>query len=78
MPRRKALNGGERGPENAGCYDSIQSGVPFLEEGQESFLSDYGHFFLVHMLYLFNIIMPDLCMLYSTTFVHSLSVYMIH
>lgn len=38
---------GERGPQNAGCYNSLPSGVPFFEEGHESFISDYGHFFLV-------------------------------
>ncbi|WRX29675.1 Glycoside hydrolase [Theobroma cacao] len=37
---------GDRGPQNAGCYNSLPSGVPFFEEGQESFLSDYGRFFL--------------------------------
>lgn len=37
---------GERGPQNAGCYNSLPSGVPFFEEGHESFISDYGHFFL--------------------------------
>ncbi|XP_052178186.1 inactive beta-amylase 4, chloroplastic isoform X2 [Diospyros lotus] len=37
---------GKTGPQNAGCYNSFPSGVPFFEEGQESFLSDYGHFFL--------------------------------
>ncbi|KAJ4835099.1 Inactive beta-amylase 4, chloroplastic [Turnera subulata] len=37
---------GERGPQNAGCYNSHPTGVPFFEEGQESFLSDYGRFFL--------------------------------
>ncbi|XWS51742.1 hypothetical protein CRYUN_Cryun11dG0009600 [Craigia yunnanensis] len=38
--------GGDRGPQNAGCYNSLPSGVPFFEEGQESFRSDYGRFFL--------------------------------
>ncbi|XP_038996279.1 inactive beta-amylase 4, chloroplastic-like isoform X2 [Hibiscus syriacus] len=37
---------GYRGPQNAGCYNSLPTGVPFFEEGQESFLSDYGCFFL--------------------------------
>ncbi|GLU23937.1 hypothetical protein SLE2022_399110 [Rubroshorea leprosula] len=37
---------GNRGPENAGCYNSLPSGVPFFEEGEESFVSDYGRFFL--------------------------------
>ncbi|GAV68812.1 Glyco_hydro_14 domain-containing protein [Cephalotus follicularis] len=37
---------GDRGPHNAGCYNSLPSGVPFFEEGQESFLSNYGRFFL--------------------------------
>lgn len=38
---------GDRGPQNAGGYNSLPSGVPFFEEGEESFLSDYGCFFLV-------------------------------
>lgn len=38
---------GDRGPPNAGSYNSFPSGVPFFEEGEESFLSDYGCFFLV-------------------------------
>lgn len=37
---------GNKGPQNAGCYNSFPSGVPFFEEGEESFLSDYGQFFL--------------------------------
>ncbi|CAL5335538.1 unnamed protein product [Camellia sinensis] len=37
---------GNKGPRSAGRYNSFPSGVPFFEEGQESFLSDYGHFFL--------------------------------
>ncbi|XP_057982222.1 inactive beta-amylase 4, chloroplastic isoform X3 [Malania oleifera] len=37
---------GDKGPQNAGFYNSLPSGVPFFEEGQESFLSDYGRFFL--------------------------------
>ncbi|ONI13751.1 hypothetical protein PRUPE_4G243300 [Prunus persica] len=37
---------GDRGPQNAGGYNSLPSGVPFFEEGEESFLSDYGCFFL--------------------------------
>ncbi|KAJ9153936.1 hypothetical protein P3X46_027322 [Hevea brasiliensis] len=37
---------GDRGPQNAGCYNSLPPGVPFFEDGQESFLSDYGRFFL--------------------------------
>lgn len=37
---------GDKGPQNAGYYNSLPSGVPFFEEGQESFLSDYGRFFL--------------------------------
>lgn len=37
---------GEKGPLEAGCYNSFPSGVPFFEGGQNSFLSDYGHFFL--------------------------------
>lgn len=38
---------GGRDPPNAGCYNSFPSGVPFFEEGHDSFLSDYGRFFLV-------------------------------
>lgn len=41
---------GDKGPQNAGYYNSLPSGVPFFEEGQESFLSDYGRFFLVRIL----------------------------
>ncbi|XP_057540534.1 inactive beta-amylase 4, chloroplastic isoform X1 [Amaranthus tricolor] len=37
---------GGKGPEDAGCYNSTPSGVPFFEGGQNSFLSDYGQFFL--------------------------------
>ncbi|XP_010675936.2 inactive beta-amylase 4, chloroplastic isoform X2 [Beta vulgaris subsp. vulgaris] len=37
---------GGKGPQDAGCYNSSPSGVPFFEGGQRSFLSDYGHFFL--------------------------------
>ncbi|KAE8667046.1 Inactive beta-amylase 4 [Hibiscus syriacus] len=37
---------GDKGPQNAGCYNSVPSGVPFFEEGKENFLSDYGRFFL--------------------------------
>ncbi|CAI0378801.1 unnamed protein product [Linum tenue] len=37
---------GDRGPQNAGCYNSLPPGVPFFEDGQESFISDYGRFFL--------------------------------
>ncbi|XP_019057972.1 PREDICTED: inactive beta-amylase 4, chloroplastic isoform X2 [Tarenaya hassleriana] len=37
---------GERGPQNAGCYNSFPSGVPFFEDGHDNFLSDYGRFFL--------------------------------
>ncbi|XP_057461969.1 inactive beta-amylase 4, chloroplastic isoform X1 [Actinidia eriantha] len=37
---------GNKGPYNAGCYNSFPSGVPFFEEGEDSFLSDFGHFFL--------------------------------
>ncbi|PIA58308.1 hypothetical protein AQUCO_00500321v1 [Aquilegia coerulea] len=37
---------GNKGPQNAGCYNSLPSGVPFFENGGESFLSDYGQFFL--------------------------------
>ncbi|KAJ7963620.1 Beta-amylase [Quillaja saponaria] len=37
---------GDRGPQNAGYYNSLPSGVPFFEEGGEGFLSDYGRFFL--------------------------------
>lgn len=42
---------GDKGPQNAGCYNSLPSGAPFFEEGQESFLSDYGCFFLVCILF---------------------------
>lgn len=38
---------GGKGPEDAGCYNSTPLGVPFFEGGQNSFLSDYGQFFLV-------------------------------
>lgn len=38
---------GGKGPQDAGCYNSSPLGVPFFEGGQRSFLSDYGHFFLV-------------------------------
>ncbi|OVA20131.1 Glycoside hydrolase [Macleaya cordata] len=37
---------GCKGPQNAGCYNSLPSGIPFFEHGGESFLSDYGRFFL--------------------------------
>ncbi|KAG6596763.1 Inactive beta-amylase 4, chloroplastic, partial [Cucurbita argyrosperma subsp. sororia] len=37
---------GERGPQNAGGYNSSLSAAPFFKEGDENFLSDYGHFFL--------------------------------
>ncbi|KAB2615468.1 inactive beta-amylase 4 [Pyrus ussuriensis x Pyrus communis] len=37
----------EKGPQKAGCYNSLPSEVPFLGEGEESFLSDYGCFFLL-------------------------------
>ncbi|GAB4845958.1 Inactive beta-amylase 4, chloroplastic [Ancistrocladus abbreviatus] len=37
---------GKKGPDNAGFYNSFPSGIPFFEGGEESFLSDYGHFFL--------------------------------
>ncbi|KAK3010051.1 hypothetical protein RJ639_012820 [Escallonia herrerae] len=37
---------GNKGPEDAGSYNSLPFGVPFFGEGQENFLSDYGHFFL--------------------------------
>ncbi|KAM7250115.1 hypothetical protein ACFE04_021998 [Oxalis oulophora] len=37
---------GDRGPQNAGYYNSLPSGAPFFEGGQESFISDYGRFFL--------------------------------
>ncbi|CAI0378800.1 unnamed protein product [Linum tenue] len=42
---------GDRGPQNAGCYNSLPPGVPFFEDGQESFISDYGRFFLVREWY---------------------------
>lgn len=38
---------GCRYPPNTGCYNSFPSGVPFFEEGNDNFLSDYGRFFLV-------------------------------
>ncbi|XP_062169662.1 inactive beta-amylase 4, chloroplastic isoform X2 [Alnus glutinosa] len=37
---------GDKGPQNAGYYNSLPSGVPFFGEGEEGFLSDYGRFFL--------------------------------
>ncbi|XP_075669513.1 inactive beta-amylase 4, chloroplastic isoform X1 [Castanea sativa] len=37
---------GDKGPQNAGYYNSLPSGVPFFEEGEDGFLSDYGRFFL--------------------------------
>ncbi|KAK4546725.1 hypothetical protein RGQ29_032866 [Quercus rubra] len=37
---------GDKGPQNAGYYNSLPSGVPFYEEGEDGFLSDYGRFFL--------------------------------
>lgn len=37
---------GCKGPENAGCYNSVPDGVPFFEYGPESYVSDYGQFFL--------------------------------
>ncbi|XP_056860998.1 inactive beta-amylase 4, chloroplastic-like isoform X2 [Raphanus sativus] len=37
---------GSRDLPNAGCYNSFPSEVPFFEEGHDSFLSDYGRFFL--------------------------------
>lgn len=41
-----------KGPPNAGDYNSVPSDVPFFEEGDGNFLSDYGHFFLVSCLLL--------------------------
>lgn len=41
---------GDKGPQNAGYYNSLPSGVPFYEEGEDGFLSDYGRFFLVCIL----------------------------
>lgn len=38
---------GGRDPPDTGCYNNFPSGVPFFEEGNDSFLSDYGRFFLV-------------------------------
>ncbi|KAK8492663.1 hypothetical protein V6N12_041459 [Hibiscus sabdariffa] len=38
--------------QKAGYYNSLPTGVPFFEEGQESFLSDYGCFFLECIIYL--------------------------
>ncbi|KAF6153756.1 hypothetical protein GIB67_000989 [Kingdonia uniflora] len=37
---------GDKGPQNAGRYNSHPYGVPFFETGGESFLSEYGRFFL--------------------------------
>ncbi|XP_077237591.1 beta-amylase 4 isoform X2 [Tasmannia lanceolata] len=37
---------GENGPQNAGVYNSLPAGVPFFKDGDESFLSNYGRFFL--------------------------------
>ncbi|KAL0550210.1 hypothetical protein IC582_014714 [Cucumis melo] len=37
---------GNRGPQNAGDYNSSPSEAPFFEGGEGSFLSEYGHFFL--------------------------------
>ncbi|KAM2402805.1 hypothetical protein ACFX1X_030637 [Malus domestica] len=37
----------EKGPQKTGCYNSLPSEVPFFGEGEGSFLSDYGCFFLV-------------------------------
>lgn len=36
-----------KGPPNVGDYNSFPTDVPFFEDGDGSFLSDYGHFFLV-------------------------------
>ncbi|XP_076959662.1 inactive beta-amylase 4, chloroplastic-like isoform X1 [Bidens hawaiensis] len=35
-----------KGPPDAGDYNSFPSDVPFFENGEGNFLSDYGHFFL--------------------------------
>ncbi|XP_024977352.1 inactive beta-amylase 4, chloroplastic isoform X1 [Cynara cardunculus var. scolymus] len=35
-----------KGPPDAGDYNSFPTDVPFFEEGEGSFLSDHGHFFL--------------------------------
>lgn len=48
---------GNKGPQNAGNYNSIPFGIPFFEEGQENFLSDYGQFFLVS----FQVMLPCSC-----------------
>ncbi|KAH9604919.1 hypothetical protein KSS87_015350 [Heliosperma pusillum] len=37
---------GDKGPHDAGSYNSFPSGTPFFESGEKSFLSDYGDFFL--------------------------------
>lgn len=37
---------GYAGPHDAGSYNSFPFGEPFFKEGQGTFLSDYGHFFL--------------------------------
>lgn len=42
---------GDKGPQNAGYYNSLPSGVPFFEGGEDGFLSDYGRFFLVCILF---------------------------
>ncbi|RXI03325.1 hypothetical protein DVH24_003977 [Malus domestica] len=39
---------GGKGPQNAGCYNSLPSEVPFFEEGEESILSDCGGRLLHH------------------------------
>ncbi|KAB2615439.1 inactive beta-amylase 4 [Pyrus ussuriensis x Pyrus communis] len=36
----------KKGPQKAGCYNSLPSEVPFFGEGEESFLSDYVCLFL--------------------------------
>jgi hypothetical protein len=55
---------GDKGPQNAGYYNSLPSGVPFFGEGEEGFLSDYGRFFLVCILFKqasFNISISNFC-----------------
>ena len=39
-----------KGPPIAGDYNSFPTDVPFFKEGEGSFSSDYGQFFLVSLL----------------------------
>lgn len=45
---------GYAGPQDAGSYNSFPLGEPFFKEGQGTFLSDYGRFFLVYAVLLLN------------------------